>query len=232
MDLVERRVTPSIMTTLILFVGREAKSIDKMSTLIKECGCEDPCHVPIPEPRRAKALKKRAPTISRGLASTISKYWLPPNLLRAGAAADGRVVEADVAAAAAFAALLQAFAALLDHLAAGLVAAGAVDAAAVLGELALAVAASEVDLAAGDAVVGAAAAAEAVAEHLAEVLQRAAGDFIFTAAPDLAAGRGLFAFDRAARQNAPVGVCRRAGRDRARLIARTRERRHGGRTAL
>ena len=175
------------MTTLILFVGRGLGSIDKMSALIKICRFEDPCQVPIPEPAAPRHKKSEPPTIPRGLASTITKYWLPPNSLGAGAAADRRVVEADVAAAAAFAALLDAFAALLDHLAAGLVAAGAVDAAAVLGEFALAIAASEIDLAAGDAVVGAAAAAEAVAEHLAEVLQRAAGDFVFTAAPDLAA---------------------------------------------
>ena len=90
--------------------------------------------------------------------------------LRAGAAADRRVVEADVAAAAAFAALRKAIAAGLNHGAAGLVAARAANAAAVLGVFALANTDGEVALAAGDSVARAAAAAETVGQHAAEVL--------------------------------------------------------------
>src|SRR5262249_26110128 len=130
--------------------------------------------------------------------------------LSAGAAADRRAIEADVATASAFAALLQAIAARLNHRAAFLVAAGAADAAAVLGVFTLALTAAQVDLAALNAVPGAAAAAETVAEHATEILQCAARDFIVAAAVNLAAGGGLFEFDRAARQHAPVGVCRRA----------------------
>ena len=75
----------------------------------------------------------------------------------------------------------------------------------------------EVALAAVNAVPGAAAAAQAVGQHAAEVLQRAAGDFVVAAAMDLAAVRRLFEFDRAARQHAPIGARRRAGRNRAGL---------------
>jgi hypothetical protein len=124
--------------------------------------------------------------------------------LRAGTAAHGRVVEADVAAAAAFAALRQAVAAGLDHGLAGLVAARAADAAAVLGVFALANTDGEIALTARDAVAGATAAAQTVSQHAAEVLQRSAGDFVLAAAVDLAAVRGLFELDAAARQHAPV----------------------------
>jgi hypothetical protein len=79
-----------------------------------------------------------------------------------------------------------------------LVAGRAGDAAAVLGVLALAVALREVVLAARDTVPGANATAEALAEHLAEVLQRAFGDFVVAAAVDLTAARRLLEFDCAA----------------------------------
>ena len=117
--------------------------------------------------------------------------------LRAGAAADRRVVEADVAAAARFAAGAEAVAARLNHGLAGLIARRAADAAAVFGVFALANAHREIALAAGDAVARAAAAAQAIGQHLAEVLQRALRNFIIVTAVDLAAGRGLFELDRA-----------------------------------
>jgi hypothetical protein len=82
--------------------------------------------------------------------------------LRTGAAANWRVVEADVAAATRFAAGAEAIAAGLNHCAAGLVARCAADAAAVFGVFALANTHREVALAAGDAVARAAAAAQAV----------------------------------------------------------------------
>ena len=124
--------------------------------------------------------------------------------LRAGAAADRRVVEADVAAATRFAAGVEAIAACLDHGLAGLVAGGAADAAAVFGVFALANTDGEVALAAGDSVARAAAAAETIGQHAAEVLQRATSDFIIAAAMDLAAVRGLFELDRATWQHAPI----------------------------
>jgi len=129
--------------------------------------------------------------------------------LSAGAAANRRVVEADVAAATTFAALRQAIAAALNHRAAGLVAARAADAATILRIFTLAVAAAQIHLAALDAVPRAAAAAQAVGQHAAKILQRAAGDFIITAAMNLAPVRCLFELDRATRQHAPVRARRR-----------------------
>ena len=79
----------------------------------------------------------------------------------------------------------------MDHLAAGLVARGAADAAAVLGVFALANTAGQIALADGDAVAAAGAAAEAVAEHAAEILQRATGDFVFALAVNLEAAGAL-----------------------------------------
>ena len=95
--------------------------------------------------------------------------------LRTGTAADRRVVEAHVAAAAVFAALVAAFAAGLQLGAALLVAAGATNCAAIGGVLALAMAIGERALAALDAIVRAVATAAAVAQHAAKILQRAAG---------------------------------------------------------
>jgi len=124
--------------------------------------------------------------------------------LRAGAAADRRVVEADVAAATRFAAGVEAIAACLDHGLAGLVATRAADAAAVFGVFALANTDGEVALTAGNSVARAAAAAETIGQHAAKVLQRATGDIIIAAAMNLAAVRGLFELDGATRQHAPI----------------------------
>jgi hypothetical protein len=147
-----------------------------------------------------------------------------PFKLRAGTAANRRVVEADVAGTTRFTAGAEAVAASLDHCTAGFVARRAADAATIFRVFALANTHREVALAAGDAVAGAAAAAEAIGEHLAEVLQCAAGDFVIAAAVDLAASRGLFELDGATWQHAPIGAGRRAARNRAGLETRTRER--------
>ena len=130
------------------------------------------------------------------------------NKLRAGAAADRRVVEADVGGAARFAAGAEAVAAGLNHSTAGLIARRAADAAAVFGVFALANTNGKIALAAGDAVECATAATETVRQHAAEVLQRATRDFIIAAAMDLAAIRGLFELDRTTRQYAPIGRLR------------------------
>lgn len=152
----------------------------------------------------------------------------------AGAAANRRVVERDVAAATAVAAGGQAIAARLENRAAGLVARRAGDAAAILRVLTLADAASEVTLTAADPILAAADTAEPVAEHAAEILQRATGDFVFTATVDLEAARALLEFHFATRQDTPIGRGRRACRDGAWLPARSaaRERSDGGRTTF
>ena len=144
--------------------------------------------------------------------------------LGAGAAANRRVVEADVARAATLAAGLEAIAAGLDHRTAGLVARGAADAAAVFGVFALANTAGQIALTASNAVERAAAAAEAVGQHPAEILQCAAGNFIIAAAVDLAPIRGLFELDGATRQHAPIRARWLAARQNAGLQSRTRER--------
>jgi hypothetical protein len=132
----------------------------------------------------------------------------PSYKLRAGAAADRRVVEADVATAATLAASAEAVAARLNHRAAGFVARRAADAAAVLGVFTFANTDGEVALAAGDPVAGARAAAETIGQHAAEVLQRATRDFVIATAMDLAAVRGLFELDGATWQHAPIGGLR------------------------
>jgi hypothetical protein len=147
--------------------------------------------------------------------------------LSTGAAADWRVVEADVTRAAALAAGLEAIAPGLDHCTAGLVARGAADAAAVFRVFALANTAGEIALAASNAVQRAAATAETVGQHPAEVLQGAAGNVIVAAAVDLAPIRGLFELDGATRQHAPIRASWRTARQYARLQSRARERRHG-----
>ena len=146
----------------------------------------------------------------------------PSYNLRTGAAANWRVVEADVAGTARFAAGAEAIAAGLNHGLAGLIARRAANAAAVFGVFALANTDGEIALAAGDAVERAATAAEAIGQHAAEVLQRAAGHFIIAAAMNLAAVRGLFELDRAARQHAPIGRLLRTDRNRAGLNTRDR----------
>ena len=158
----------------------------------------------------------------RRLASNLPGHLFWVQQLGAGAAADRRVVEADVAGATRFTAGAEAIAAGLDHGLAGFVAARAADAAAVLGVFAFANTHGEIALAAGDAVASAAAAAETIGQHSAEILHCATGDFIVAAAMNLATAGGLFEFDRAARQHAPVGRLRRA--ERAGLNARDRTR--------
>jgi hypothetical protein len=122
----------------------------------------------------------------------------------------------------------------LNHRAASLVAARAANAAAVLGVLALALTASQVDLAALNAVPGAAAAAQAVAQHAAKILQRAAGNFVIATAMNLAAGLRLFEFDRATWQHTPVRIRRRSSGILPWLnaLARARERRNSRRTTF
>jgi len=145
------------------------------------------------------------------------------NKLRAGAAANRRVIEADVAGAARLAAARQTIAARLNHRLASLVAGGAADAAAVFGVFALANTDGEVALAAGDSVARAAAAAKTVSQHAAKILQRAAGDFIIAAAMNLASVRSLFELDRAARQHTPIRRLRRTERTWLNTRDRTRE---------
>ena len=139
------------------------------------------------------------------------------------ATANRRVVEAHVAAAAALAAAAQAVAAGLNHCLAGLVARCAANAAAIFRKLALANTASEIALAAANSVAGATAAAQAIRQHPAKVLQRSAGHIVIAAAMNLAAVRGLFELDRAARQYTPVRRLLRLS-DLARLNARNRTR--------
>ena len=106
-------------------------------------------------------------------------------LASAGPAAAGRVVEADVAAAAVLAAGVERLAAGLQDGAARLVAAGAGNRAAIGGGLTLADAASEVALADGQPVEGRAAGAKPARECLAEILQRGAGHLVVAGAVDL-----------------------------------------------
>jgi len=165
-------------------------------------------------------------TVLSAQPSTVRGFFVSIDFLQlsAGAAANRRVVEADVASAAALAALLQAIAASLNHGAAFLIAARAADAAAIFRVFAFANAAGEIALAAADAIEGAAAAAEAVGQHAAKILQRAASNFIIAAAVDLAPIRGLFELDGATRQHTPIGAGWRAARQYTRLQSRTRER--------
>lgn len=101
----------------------------------------------------------------------------------------------------------------MQHRAAGFVARDTANTAAVLGVFALADTASEVALAAGDAILRAANAAQAIAQHAAEILQRATRDFVLAAAVNLEAASALFEFDRAARQDTPVSGSRRSSRN-------------------
>lgn len=126
----------------------------------------------------------------------------------AGAAADGRVVERNVAAATRLAASLQAIAAGLQHGTALRVATDALNANAVFGVLASAKTHRQIALANLDAIAGAATTAQAIAEHLAQVLQSSARDFVVAAAVDLKTAGTLLESHLAARQNAPI---RRSG---------------------
>jgi hypothetical protein len=132
------------------------------------------------------------------------------------AAADGRVVEADVATATRLAALGEAVAASLERLATLLVARGASDAAAVFGDLADTAAASQVALRNAQAVLTATERAQALREHAAKILQCAAGHFILTLAVNLESTGALFELDRAARRHLPFTLSRRRRYDRRR----------------
>ena len=140
--------------------------------------------------------------------------------LAALAAADGRVAEANVAAAAVFAAAREAVTARLEHVAAGLVPAGAGDAAAVGRQVTLADAAGEAALANLNAVEGAAAGAGPFAKHFAKVLQRRAGYVVRARALDLESPFTLLERQLAPGQYGPVGPCRCASRRGAGLKAK------------
>jgi hypothetical protein len=174
---------------------------------------------PLPEYRarvkeRDGTLKQRVPgpRSAQGLCRLVSaklRYAL------AGAAAAGRVVEADVAAAALLEAAMQRRAARLQDRAASLVAAGAGDAAAVRRVFTLAHAAGEVALAYGQAVERAAAGAQAAGQCLAQVLQRGTGHVVFAVAVNLESTAALFDLHRAAGNDAP-SRCRGTGRETCR----------------
>jgi hypothetical protein len=146
----------------------------------------------------------------------------------AGAAAAGRVVEADVAAAALLEAALQGRAARLQDRTARLVAAGAGDAAAVLRVFTLADAAGQVALANAQAIERAAARAEAAGQGVAQVVQRVAGDVVLAVAVNFESAAALFDLHRAAGNDAPSGsrgTGRNTGRGRrdGRRAGRTKE---------
>ena len=96
---------------------------------------------------------------------------------------------------------MQGFAALLDQRAAGGIAAGAGDAAAVGRQFAAAVPAAQIAVAQGLSVVDAAEPAHAGVEHAAEVLEHILGHFVIAGAMDFAPVFALLDFHRAARQN-------------------------------
>jgi hypothetical protein len=121
----------------------------------------------------------------------------------AGAAADRGVAEADRAAAAVVAALLAAFAAGLQTLAALFVAAGASDLAAVLRIFAVAMTTCEIALANGHTVVGAAATAATAGKHFAQVVQRRRGHFILATTGDRETTLALGELQLASRHHAP-----------------------------
>jgi hypothetical protein len=119
-------------------------------------------------------------------------------------AADGRVIEADVAAAPVLAASGDALAAGLKLLGAFLVARSASDRAAVFGLLALRVSEGEVALAHADAVFTTAATAATFLQHAAEVPHGAARHFIVAAAIDLEAALALLELHRRPRHALPA----------------------------
>src|SRR5262249_9802953 len=144
----------------------------------------------------------------RTLDGVVGRRRAPPSLaLRLGrglgrvaaAAADGRVVHEHAAGAAGLDHAAQAIAAGLNHLAALGVAAGAGDADAVAGHLALAHAHGQVAAADHHAVHHDAAAAHAAGQHGAEVLYHAARHLIVTGTGDLHAAGTLLKLVSAAR---------------------------------
>jgi hypothetical protein len=148
-------------------------------------------------------------------------------VLAGAAAADRGIAERDAALATGFVAGGHAVAAGLQHLAAFLVAAGAGHAAAVFGHFDLAMTAAQIADAHGHAVPHAAAAAGAAGQHLAEVLQSAASDFIIARAAHLEAASALLELHRATRQHAHVRRGRHGARvDRAHVRSRSHPFRH------
>jgi hypothetical protein len=123
-------------------------------------------------------------------------------------AADRVVVDTKTAAAADLEHAGHAFAARLDHLAAGLVAAGASDADAGRSHLAFAHAHGEVAGADGQAVQHHGATDHAAGHHGAEVLHHGAGRLVVADAGDLHAAGAFFHFHGATRDHEPL----RAGR--------------------
>ena len=116
----------------------------------------------------------------------------------AAAAADRSAAEADAAVAARFEALGDAVAAGLNHLAAGVIARAAGDAHPIGRAFAGAAAQCKIALADADAVLQAAHRTQAVAQLLAEVLQRGAGQFVFTTTVELGSVGTLLDTNRAA----------------------------------
>jgi hypothetical protein len=133
---------------------------------------------------RANSWRKKTRFFWPSQKNRVSDFYRT-GLGRLAAAANRGAVEAHEAAAAVLEAAGQGVAAGLQDVAAGFVAAGASDAAAVLGQFALAVAAAEVDLTAGDAVLRTAHAAQARRKGAAEVLQRGTSDVIIAGAVQL-----------------------------------------------
>src|ERR1700722_16591101 len=157
--------------------------------------------------------KKQSPRPKAGQGLGKRLFWLGPPDFRTGRlartsarpAAAGRVVEADIAAAAVLAAAIKRLTARLHDRAARLVAAAAGDAAAVGRVFALADAAGEVALANGQAVQGRAARAQSARERLAKILQRGAGHVVVADAVDLEPLFAFFESQLAARHNTPAG---------------------------
>jgi hypothetical protein len=163
-----------------------------------------------------------------GSLSTNYQFRFGAICVLAGAAANRRIVEAHIAAATVVAAFGAAFAAGLQRGAGLLIAAGAMDAAAIGSVFALAIAVGKRALAALQAVLRARAAAAAIAQHAAEILQRGARKLIFATAVDFETAGALFEFHLAPRNHAPVGKsCGREARGLPRLRWTSRRRRAG-----
>lgn len=120
------------------------------------------------------------------------------------AAANRRAIETYKTSTAAVGAGSQGIAAGLDQLTAGVVAAGAGDAAAIFGEFTLAHSASQLDVADGHAVELTANGTEPTRQHSAEILHHATGHFIRTTAVNFHAVGTLLEANVAPRNHAPI----------------------------
>lgn len=129
---------------------------------------------------------------------------LSANTCELAAAANRGAVEADEAGATVFGATGEGVAAGLEDFAAGFIAAGASDAAAILGEFAFAQAAGQLDVANGHSAHLAIDRTYATGQHPAQVLHRATGDFVRTTTVDFQAIGALFERDFAPRDHAPI----------------------------